>query len=93
MNENLNQTNVKLGKYSNDHFFISKQKLICYFQTNDNLELTARLLYLIQADFLLLFSLHFIGKIEIIRILFFIIHHTKMRYLIKSIETYLAFYI
>jgi hypothetical protein len=93
INPEQNQTNVKLEKYSNNHFSIPKQKLICNFQTNDNLAFTARLLYLIQADFLLLFSLHFIGKIEIIRNFFYIIHDTKTRYLIKSIEIYSSSYI
>jgi len=76
-NINSDQSNIKLEKHKN-HFSLPEQKFICYLQTNDNFEFTARLLYLIQADFLLIFSLHFIGKIKIIPS-FFINHHTKTR--------------
>lgn len=65
-----NQSNNKFEKYSTRNFFLPGQKLICYFQTNDNLDFTARLLNLIRADFLLLFTLHFIGK----EIMFFFLH-------------------
>jgi hypothetical protein len=61
-NRNLDQSDMKLEKYYNDKFSFPKQKIICYLQTNNNLKFTARLLHLIQADFLLLFVLHFIGK-------------------------------
>ena len=59
-----NQTNdiqsfSKINRNSNLH----KPKVTCYLQTSDNLNFTARLLYLIQADFVLLFSLHCIGKV------------------------------
>jgi hypothetical protein len=62
INRNVDQSNIELEKYYDDNFHVPQQKLICYFQTNDNLDFTARLLHLIQADFLLLFSLHLIGK-------------------------------
>jgi hypothetical protein len=71
MNKNFDQSNNKFEKYSNDKFSLPKQQLICHFQTNDNLDFTARLLYLIQADFVLLFFLHFIGKINILHYVFF----------------------
>jgi hypothetical protein len=61
INENLDQLNKSYD--NNNNFDLPKQKLICYLQTNDNLDFTARLLYLIQTDFVLLFSLHFIGKV------------------------------
>lgn len=43
-------------------YYLPEQEIICYFQTNHNLKFTARLVHLIQADFLLLFSLHLISK-------------------------------
>lgn len=38
------------------------KRLICYLQTNNNLQFTARLLHVIQADFVLLCCLHLLGK-------------------------------
>jgi len=61
INENLDQLNKSYD--NNNNFDLPKPKLICYLQTNDDLDFTARLLYLIQTDFVLLFSLHFIGKV------------------------------
>ncbi|CAF0828139.1 unnamed protein product [Rotaria sordida] len=62
-NKTLHQSYIKLEGYSNnDNDYLPQQTIICYLQTNHNFKFTARLLYLIQADFLLLFSLHFIGK-------------------------------
>ncbi|CAF0732935.1 unnamed protein product [Rotaria sordida] len=43
--------------YDNNHYLM-EQKKICYLQTNHNFNFTVRLVHLIQADFLLLFSLH-----------------------------------
>ena len=39
-----------------------QQQLICYLQINDNLNFTARLLNLVQADYVFLFLLHVVGK-------------------------------
>lgn len=51
------------GEQANDFLRIPPEKrLICYLQTNDNIQFTARLLHLIQADFVLLCFLHLIGK-------------------------------
>ncbi|CAF0877362.1 unnamed protein product [Adineta ricciae] len=44
-----------------NEIYASKQKLICNLQTNNDLSLTTRLLHLIQADFILLCVLHFLG--------------------------------
>jgi hypothetical protein len=41
---------------------VEQQHVICYLQINDNIDFTARLLYLVQADYLLLFCLHLIGR-------------------------------
>ncbi|CAF2511208.1 unnamed protein product [Rotaria sp. Silwood2] len=63
MNTTLHQSYVKLKEYNNNNNdYLPQQTIICYLQTNNNFKFTARLLYLIQADFLLLCSLHFIGK-------------------------------
>lgn len=42
--------------------FLVQQKTICYFQTNHNFQFSLRLIHLIEADFLLLFALHAIGR-------------------------------
>ncbi|CAF1248171.1 unnamed protein product [Rotaria sp. Silwood1] len=64
MNKTLYQSYVKLKEYNNNYNdYLPQQTIICYLQTTNNFKFTARLLYLIQADFLLLFSLHCIGLI------------------------------
>jgi len=45
----------------NGHLYLPVQTTICYLQTNHNIAFTVRLFYLIQADFLLLISLHLLG--------------------------------
>ena len=41
-----------------------QQQLICYLQINDNLNFTARLLDLVQADYVFLFLLHLLGELN-----------------------------
>jgi len=60
----LNSSLIQSEEENDDHFYLPEQKLICHFQTNHNFHFTVRLVHLIQADFLLLFSLHLIGKIS-----------------------------
>ena len=43
-----------------------EKRLICYLQTNDNIQFTTRLIHLIQADFVLLCFLHLFGKLSIV---------------------------
>ena len=50
------------NEQDHDKLYLPEQETICYFQTNHNMNFTVRLVHLIQADFLLLFSLHLIGK-------------------------------
>ena len=62
----LNETTMTMRIEEEDKrekSYLSEQEIICYFQTNHNLNFTARLVHLIQADFLLLFSLHLLSKI------------------------------
>lgn len=54
---------IKPEESNDDNLYLPEQTIICYLQTNHNFKFTVRLLHLIQADFLLLFSLHLIGKI------------------------------
>lgn len=42
-----------------------EKRLICYLQTNDNIQFTTRLIHLIQADFVLLCFLHLFGKLDL----------------------------
>jgi cbb3-type cytochrome oxidase subunit 3 len=58
----LNSSLIKSDEENDDRLYLPEQKLICYLQTNHNFNFTVRLVHLIQADFLLLFSLHLIGK-------------------------------
>ncbi|CAF2152323.1 unnamed protein product [Rotaria magnacalcarata] len=71
MNKSFHQSYGKLEGYYNNKDYLSEQQIICYLQTNDNLNFTARLIYLIEADYLLLFSLHFMGKLISIEIVDF----------------------
>ena len=57
------QSNRKLSESVE---YVTKKKFICYLQTNDNIQFTARLLHVIQADFVLLCFLHLLGKFELI---------------------------
>jgi hypothetical protein len=50
------------NEQNHDKLYLPEQETICYFQTNHNMNFTVRLVHLIQADFILLFSLHLIGK-------------------------------
>jgi len=64
-NENSSSTmniNENTEKQNDDNLYLPEQETICYLQTNHNFDFTVRLVHLIQADFLLLFSLHLIGK-------------------------------
>ncbi|CAF3295424.1 unnamed protein product [Rotaria socialis] len=63
MNKIFHQSYGKLEGYYNNNDYLPEQQIICYLQTNNNLSFTARLIYLIEADYLLLFSLHFMGLI------------------------------
>lgn len=58
----LNQTLTKSKESNDDGLYLPAQKTFCYLQTNHNFQFAIRLVRLIQADFLLLFSLHLIGK-------------------------------
>ena len=58
----LNQSLAKSKESNEEGLYLPAQKTICYLQTNHNFQFTVRLVHLIQADFLLLFSLHLIGK-------------------------------
>ena len=63
-NSNQNETTTTMTIVAEDEkLYLPEQEIICYFQTNHNLKFTARLVHLIQADFLLLFSLHLISKL------------------------------
>jgi hypothetical protein len=62
MNINASHSVMKSEEQNDDNLYLPEQKIICYLQTNHNFHFTVRLVYLIQADFLLLFSLHLIGK-------------------------------
>lgn len=65
-----NETTIRtIEEDKRDKPYLAEQEIICYFQTNHNLNFTARLVHLIQADFLLLFSLHLLSKIS--NLLFF----------------------
>ncbi|UJR08409.1 hypothetical protein I4U23_012679 [Adineta vaga] len=62
VNNEQNQTNQSITeKYPTNELSISKQNWICSLQTNNDLNLTTRLVRLIQADFILLCFLHFLG--------------------------------
>ncbi|CAF3144005.1 unnamed protein product [Rotaria sp. Silwood2] len=54
----LNLPLIKPEESSDSNHYLMEQKKICYLQTNHNFHFTVRLVHLIQADFLLLFSLH-----------------------------------
>jgi len=58
----LNFSSIKFEELNDDSLYLPEQKTICHLQTNHNFQFTVRLVHLIQADFLLLFSLHIIGK-------------------------------
>ena len=58
----VNQSLAKSKDSNDEGLYLPAQKTICYLQTNHNFQFTVRLVHLIQADFLLLFSLHLIGK-------------------------------
>ena len=66
--QNLTRTllsNHTLAQFTERHhedFFHPEQKIICFFQANHDRDFSLRLVYLIQADFLLLFSLHLLGN-------------------------------
>lgn len=62
--KNWNSSSIKSDEQDYDKLYLPEQETICYFQTNHNINFTVRLVHLIQADFLLLFSLHLIGKIK-----------------------------
>lgn len=57
-----NNSLIKPEEINNDNPYLPEQEIICYLQTNHNFHFTVRLLHLIQADFLLLFSLHLMGN-------------------------------
>ena len=59
----VNQSLAQLMEHEHEHFFHPEQKIICFFQTNHDMDFSLRLVYLIQADFLLLFSLHLLGNL------------------------------
>jgi hypothetical protein len=68
----LGGSEARSENYNNGDLYVFEQKIICHLQTyNDSKDfnLTTRLVRLIQADFLLLFLLHFIGKRIIIHYL------------------------
>jgi hypothetical protein len=58
----LNFTSIKSLEQNHDSLYLPQQKFICYLQTDHKLSI--RLVRLIHADFLLLFSLHLIGNKE-----------------------------
>jgi hypothetical protein len=62
MQTDFQRSNINIDDYYHDSLNMPDQKLICYLQINNNLNFTARLLHLIQADYVLLFVLHLFGK-------------------------------
>ena len=58
----LNVPSIGTVERDDDSLYLPEQKTICYLQTNHNYDFSLRLVHLIQADFLLLFSLHLIGN-------------------------------
>lgn len=52
----------KLAKIYQPNFRRTDQEFICYLRLNKNFNFTARLLQLVQMDYVLLFSLHLIGR-------------------------------
>jgi len=60
----LNFTSIESVEQNHDSLYLPQQKIICYLQTTYNYKFSVRLVRLIQADFLLLFSLHLTGNKE-----------------------------
>ena len=58
----LDLLSIQSEKKTDDNLHLTEQKRVCHLQTNHNFQFTARLVHLIQIDFLLLFSLHSLGK-------------------------------
>mgnify|MGYP001055482456 CR=1 FL=1 len=56
------KTKHQQNKSISNHVPFAEQRLICYLQTNNNIDFTTRLLHLIQADFILLFLFHCSGR-------------------------------
>ncbi|CAF1084219.1 unnamed protein product [Adineta steineri] len=57
---NITKLNNKTENYFPE-LYIPEQNIVCHLQTNDDLNLTTRIVYLIHADFSLLLSLHLIA--------------------------------